>query len=48
MRYGSCMGIGDYENVKIAKDAGFDYIECGFCALSRESDELFENFKNAI
>ena len=48
MRYGVCFGIEYPERVKFAKDAGFDYIECGFCTLSRGSDEVFENFKNAL
>lgn len=48
MRYGVCFGIDKVERVKIAADAGFDYIECGFCGLSRESDEVFESFKAAL
>ena len=48
MRYGVCMGIDEPERVKLIKDAGFDYIECGFCNLSRGSDEMFEKFKAAL
>lgn len=48
MRYGVCFGIEFPERVKIAKEAGFDYIEGGFCTLSRGSDEVFEAFKKAL
>lgn len=48
MRYGMCMGIDSPQNVKIAKDAGFDYMECGFSLLSRAEDEVFEGFKTAL
>lgn len=48
MRYGVCFGIDKTERVKIAANAGFDYIECGFCGLSREDDVVFENFKAAL
>lgn len=48
MRYGVCFGIEYPERVEIAKKAGFDYIEGGFCTLSRGSDEVFENFKKAL
>ena len=42
MRYGMCMGIDSPQNVKIAKDAGFDYMECGFSLLSRADEEMFQ------
>lgn len=45
MRYGVCMQIDALEKIKIIKKAGFDYIECGFCKLSRADDEVFEAFK---
>lgn len=48
MRYGVCFGIEFPERVAIAKKAGFDYIEGGFCTLSRGSDEVFEAFKKAL
>lgn len=48
MRYGMCMGIDSPQNVKIAKDAGFDYMECNFQSLSRADDEVFERFKLAL
>ena len=44
MRYGMCMGIDSPQNVKTAKDAGFDYMECGFSLLSRADEEMFEKF----
>lgn len=48
MRYGVCFGIEYPERVAIARKAGFDYIEGGFCTLSRGSDEVFEAFRKAL
>lgn len=48
MKYGVCTGVDRPENVFIAKKAGFDYIECGFSGLARESDEVFEAFAAAL
>lgn len=48
MRYGMCMGLDTPQNIKIAKEAGFDYIECNFGALSRRDDEVFEAFKATL
>lgn len=42
------MGIDSPQNVKIAKDAGFDYMECGFAMLSRADEKTFECFKSAL
>lgn len=48
MRYGMCMGIDSPQNIKIAKDAGFDYIECGFSYLSQAEDEVVARFADAL
>lgn len=48
MRYGVCTGIEHPKRVEIVKKAGFDYIEGGFCTLSRGSDEVFEAFGTAL
>ncbi len=48
MRYGMCMGIEALENIKIAKAAGYDYVECNFGQLSRREDEVFETFKATL
>lgn len=48
MRYGMCMQIDAPEKVDVVGEAGFDYIECGFCKLSRAEDEVFETFKSAL
>lgn len=48
MRYGMCMGLDSPQNIGIAKDAGFDYIECNFQSLSRSSEEVFEVFKKEL
>ena len=48
MRYGMCMGIDNPQNVKITKDAGFDYMECGFSLLSRADEDMFNKYKSAL
>lgn len=48
MRFGMCTGIEHPERVKVIADAGFDYIECGFCSLSRADDSVFEAFRKAL
>ena len=48
MRYGMCTGIEFPERVKVIADAGFDYVECGYCNLSRADDSVFESFKKAL
>lgn len=48
MRYGMCMQIDSPERVKTIKEAGFDYVECGFCKLSRADDSVFDAFKKAL
>lgn len=48
MRYGMCMGIDSPQNIKIAKDAGFDYMECGFSYLSQAEDEIVARFADAL
>lgn len=39
MRFGVCCGIDNEENVKIAVDAGFDYLECGFQLFANASED---------
>ena len=48
MRYGMCMGIDSPQNIKIAKDAGFDYMESGFSYLSQAEDEIVARFADAL
>lgn len=48
MKIGVCRGVDAPENVYIAKEAGFDYIECGFHGLSTCEDGVFEAFKKAL
>lgn len=48
MRYGICFGIESPERIAPSVKAGFDYIEGGFCSLSRAEDEVFEKFKNEL
>ncbi len=39
MRFGVCCGIDNEENVKIAAESGFDYIECGFQMFANATEE---------
>ncbi len=48
MRYGMCGGVDHPQNIKIAKDAGFDYVECGFSGLSRVEDEIVAKYADAL
>ncbi len=39
MRFGVCTGIDNEENVKIAAESGYDYIECGFQMFANATEE---------
>ncbi len=39
MRFGVCCGIDNEENVKIAVESGFDYLECGFQMFANATEE---------
>ena len=39
MKFGVCTGIDNEENVKIAAESGYDYIECGFQMFAKASEE---------
>lgn len=39
MRFGVCTGLDNEENVKIAAESGYDYIECGFQMFANASEE---------
>ncbi len=39
MRFGVCTGLDKEENVKIAADSGYDYIECGFQMFANATEE---------
>ena len=39
MKLGICAGLKDFDKIKAAKDAGFDYIETNFSAFANASDE---------
>ncbi len=45
MLFGVCCGYDDFESLKYIKDAGFDYVEYNFGALSRMSEEDFLNYE---
>lgn len=44
MKLGMCAGLGDFERIKAAKAAGFDYIETGFSSFANASDADREAF----
>ncbi len=39
MRFGVCTGIDNEENVRIAAESGYDYIECGFQMFANATEE---------
>ncbi len=48
MRYGVCLYMGSPNDVALAKQAGFDYVECGFQQYVRGGDEMLCAFRNAL
>lgn len=48
MRYGTCIGGKETENIAVAAKLGFDYIETNFGFLARSTDEEFDAFKAAL
>ncbi len=39
MKFGVCTGIDNEENVRVAAESGFDYIECGFQMFANATEE---------
>ena len=48
MKYGVCFGVDQPQQVKLAKEAGFDYVECGFQSIVLDSEEQRAAFVNAL
>lgn len=48
MRFGVSFGLELPQQVKMAKDAGFDYVECGFGTLSRTDDRVIDAYRRAL
>ena len=48
MRYGVSFHLQLFEQVALAKNAGFDYVECGFQHLVRGTDEMLDNYRRAL
>ncbi len=48
MKFGICCGNKPYENIKIAKSAGFDYVEYNFGGLVNLSDRDFIEYKQNL
>ena len=44
MRFGVCTGIDNEENVKVAAESGYDYIECGFQLFANATQEQLTEF----
>ena len=47
MKYGVCVG-NSAEQIRIAAEAGFDYVEAGFAVLAESGEEEFESFCAAL
>lgn len=45
MRFGVCTGIDNEENVRIAAESGYDYIECGFQMFANATDEQLKEWE---
>ena len=48
MRYGVSFNLALPQQVAMAKDAGFDYVECGFGGLSRADEKEIEAYRRAL
>ena len=48
MRYGVSFHLQLWQQVALAKDAGFDYVECGFQHLVRGDDAMLEQYRRAL
>lgn len=48
MRYGVSFSLDLPQQVRMTKEAGFDYAECGFGSLSRADDKAFVAYRDAL
>ncbi len=48
MRYGVSFYMGAPERVALAKQAGFDYVECNFQLFVRGGDEMLNAYRSAL
>ena len=48
MRFGVSFGLELPQQVRMAKEAGFDYVECGFGTLSRTDDATVAAYRQAL
>ena len=48
MRYGVSFYMGLPEQVALAKQAGFDYVECGFQQFVRGGDDMLNAYRSAL
>lgn len=48
MRYGVSFSLEGPQQVKMAKEAGFDYVECGFGTLSRADSAMVDAYAQAL
>ena len=48
MRYGVSFSLELPQQVRMAKEAGFDYVECGFGVLSRADDAAVDAYRRAL
>ena len=48
MRYGVSFSLELPQQVKMAKEAGFDYVECGFRILAQADDAVIDTYRRAL
>ena len=48
MRFGVSFGLETPQQVKMAKEAGFDYVECGFGTLSRADSAMVDAYRQVL
>jgi len=48
MRFGVSFGLELPHQVRMVKEAGFDYVECGFRSLAQGDDQAYQAFRAAL
>ncbi len=48
MKLGVCRGLDDFDAMKVAKETGIDFWECGFGSLAKFDDEKFNQCKETL
>lgn len=48
MKFGVCIGYDQHEQISIAAQCGFDYVEIGFASMTEASDEAYAAFREVL